>query len=342
MSLDDIPGQETAARLIRAALGSGRLPHAFLFLGSAGTGRLAMAHELARILLCGDSPQPDAACGACRNCRLLAAGTHPDYRQETVPEGKQLVPIRAVRDMQRAAALKPAIAARRVFVVCDAERLTIEAANCFLKTLEEPPGACVFVLIASTLRPIPETVISRCRLVRFRNLKPEALAARLEAADMPPDDAHWLARRAWGSPGLAERLRQAELHSLNRELVERLRTISIEGNFSLSDWLDGLARQGGGSAAESRIRLQELLECALLYYRDLAVAAADPEGGPVLCNRAARDAIRQTAAGAEPGRFLEEADLVLDVIEAVGSNANRRLALDHLFTELGRRGPGAG
>ncbi len=341
MSLDDIPGQETAARLIRAALRSDRLPHALLFVGSAGTGRLAMARELARILLCDEPPQPDAACGACRSCRLMGAGGHPDYREEAVPESRQLIPIDAVREMQRVAALKPVTASRRVFVIRDAERLSIEAANCFLKTLEEPPGGCVFLLIASSLRPIPETVISRCRVVRLRNLRPEVLGARLEADGAAPEDAHWLAGRAWGSPGLAEQLRRGGLHAFNKELIEQLRAVSVEDNFRLSDWLDGLARQAGGSAAASRVELQELLECALLYYRDLAVTAADPKGEPPLLNRAGRDAIRKAAADAGPDGFLEQADLVLDAIEAVGNNANRRLALDHLFTELGSRRTGA-
>lgn len=336
MALEDIPGQADAARLLRAALRSGRLPHAHLFVGSAGTGRSAMAGQLAQVLLCSRKQQPDTYCGQCTDCVLFGAGRHPDYHEAGVPEGRQSLTIDVVRDIERAAALKPVRAARRVFVIREAERLTIEAANCFLKTLEEPPGGCCFVLIASSLRRIPETVVSRCQVVRFRNLPPDDLQQRLEAQGMKPEDAHWLARRSWGSPGLAEQFKETGLHLFNRELLERLHAISVADNFRLSDWLDGRARENARSAAESRIALQELLECALLYYRDLALAAAAEGGEAPVCNRAAMDSIKGLAEGVAPDTFLERAELVLDTIENIGSNANRRLALDHLLTKLGR------
>ena len=337
MSVPDIPGQHDAARLLRAALRSGRLPHAYLFVGSSGTGRLAMARWLAQVLLCRRKVEPDECCGECDDCVAVASGRHPDYREAGVPAGKQLLPIDTIRDLQRAASLKPVLGVRRVFTVTEAEMMTIEAANCFLKTLEEPPGACFFVLIASSLRQIPETVVSRCQVVRFRNLPPDDLQHRLEEQGMDPEDAHWLARRSWGSPGLAQRLREMGLAAFNRELVQRLRAMSLEDNFGLSDWLDGLAKEGAASAARSRTALQEVLECALLYYRDLALAAAARGGTAELCNRAGEDGIKELASGVEPDAFVEDAELVLETIEGIGANANRRLALDRLFTGLARR-----
>jgi len=316
MAFESVTEQEGVVRRLRAMLQGGRLPHAFLFVGSVGTGRLAAARELAHVLLCSARKRPDEYCGKCADCRLFAAGSHPDYSDTGVPEGKQLVPIESVRGMERSAALKPVRAGRRVFVMRDAERISLEAANSFLKTLEEPPGGCVFILIASSLRRMPETVVSRCRIVRFANMPPDALADRLEADGLVAEDAQWLARRAWGSPGLARQFREAGLHEFNREMVEKLTKLAEAGAFALSDWFLQEAQERSSSGADARIALQELLECAAAYYRDLALAAGGPAAGP--------DAV------------LDRADLVLETIERIGANAQGRLALDRMFVRLAR------
>lgn len=336
MTFESITDQPDVGRKLRAMLASERLPHACLFVGSAGTGRLSAARELARTVLCSTGVKRDAPCGQCADCRLFGKGNHPDYRESGVPEGKQSLPIEAVREVQRTAALRPVRAGRRVFVIRDADRMSIEAANSFLKTLEEPPGSCVFVLIASSLRPIPETILSRCRIVRFANLSPDILRSRLEAAGLEGSDARWLARRAWGSPGLAEQLRQQGLHDFNRELVARLHGLAPQDSLALSDWLLAKAEGAASSAAERRIAVQDLLECAALYYRDAALAAASSPAESDLCNSAARDGIGELAARTSADDSLDRAQRVLEAIERIGANANSRLVLDWMFTHLAR------
>ena len=332
MGFDAIEGQARAGRQVAGLVSSGRLPHALLFLGSAGTGRRGMARELAAALLCPKVTDAGEACGACGDCRMLAAGTHPDYMEVGLPDGRQSLPLQVVRDVQHAAGLKPVRGVRRVFVVSDAERMSEEAANAFLKTLEEPPGGCVFVLIASSLRRIPETIVSRCRLVRFANLEPDVLARRLEAEGYGAEDAHWLAGRCWGAPGLAEQLGGAGLHERNRELIARLQAAKAEDNLELSDWLSAQAKDADSSRA--RDALQELLECAAVYYRDLALLAAAPQAECPVVNRAAEAGMRERSTGADADEFLDRAEAVIETIEMIGGNAQMRLALDRMFTRL--------
>jgi len=341
MAFNIVPGQEEATRRLRAVLRSGRMPHAYLFQGAPGTGRLATARELARVLLCGRPPEPDHYCGRCVDCRLFDDANHPDYLETGVPEDRQQFPIKTVRDViQPKAALKPVRGGRRVFIVRDAERMTIEAANCFLKTLEEPPGACVFVLIAASLRNIPETILSRCRLVRFPNLPPDRLQADLQADGVPAKQARWLARRCWGSPGLARLCHDRGMAEFNSELTDRLASMSLADNFTLSDRLARAASEGKGSASEIRERLQDLLECAALYYRDLAVVAAsgDPEQ---VCNSPAQKLV-EASRGKDPDEFLSRAELVLATMDRIEANTNRQLALDDLFTQLAHSARGNG
>lgn len=338
MPFDEIAGQSETARRVRAPLRAERVPHAYLFVGSPGTGRARMARQLAQVILCADRPAPDEYCDRCEDCRLMRSGNHLDYHDVGVPEGRQQFPIGIIRDVvEPAAALKPSRGARKVFVLRDVDAMTLEAANCFLKTLEEPPGDSLFVLISAGRRLLPETIVSRCWVVRFPNLPPDDLRAALEAEQMPPAAAHWLARRSWGSPGLAAQYREAGLPEFNGELVEQLRRLSLADNFRLADWLDGQASNDARSATEARKALQRLLECVAVYYRDLTVAAAVPAQEPDLCNAALAEEVRSLVGDATPEEFLARAELVLETIEHVGGNANRQLALDHLFTQLGLR-----
>ncbi|MFO7958259.1 MAG: DNA polymerase III subunit delta' [Candidatus Brocadiia bacterium] len=329
MAFENLKAQPGAIRLLRSALLSGRLPHAYLFVGAQGVGRTDAARQLARVVLCGSNPDPDDFCGSCENCRMTEAGSHPDYHETGVPEGKQLLPISVIREVQHLAGLKPRAAERRFFVIRDAERMTLEAANCFLKTLEEPPGGCVFVLIASSLRDVPETIVSRSRLVRFRNLPPTELADQLERKGMDADEAWWLAHRCWGSPGAAEDFREAELHRFNEELLGRLNKLSLRDNFELSDWLNKEADDRTSSASDARRMLQDLLECVAVYYRDKALSGAGTGEGASFN--------RDLDATASTGVYLRQAESVLEAIEKVGGNANRTLTLDNLFTEIALR-----
>jgi len=340
MALDGSLGQDAAVGALRALLCSGRLPHALLFLGAEGTGRLATARELAAVLACTGDAAPDASCDQCPGCRLMAQGRHPDYSEVGVAEGRQSVSIETVRETQHLAALKPVMSERRVFVIRDAERLSLDAANCLLKTLEEPPGTSLFILLASSLRDIPPTITSRCRLMRFRNLPLDALQARLEAEGRPAEEAHWLALRSWGSPGLARRLQQMDMYALHRRLADAVARMSLEDNFDLSDLLNGAATAAGGSATEARQVLQDLLECIAMLYRDLALAAACG-GDADPCTDELPPGVREMASGRTPEFFLAQADLVLEAIERIGSNANRQITLDNLFTQLALATQGA-
>jgi DNA polymerase-3 subunit delta' len=127
-------------------------------------------------------------CGRCRGCRLAAARAHPDLHvivptpPESNPKGARAIRIDAIRDLERQAALRPVMARRKLFVLDEAERMTGEAPQAFLKTLEEPPPATVLILVLPRARALPATVISRCQVVRFEPRGDQAAAvARAQA-----------------------------------------------------------------------------------------------------------------------------------------------------------------
>lgn len=155
MALEHILDQPLAVDLLRRALASDRVAHAYAFVGPAGAGRMSTALAFAAELLGSLSRQ------------------HPDLHvivptpPETNSRGARAIRIGAIRELERQASLRPVMARRKVFVLDEAERMTGEAPQAFLKTLEEPPAATVIILILPRARAVPATVLSRCQVVRF-------------------------------------------------------------------------------------------------------------------------------------------------------------------------------
>lgn len=337
MAFEEIEGQERAVELLTAELKAGWVPHAHLFVGPGGVGRVEMARDLAAVLLCRE--REGERCGNCKNCHAFGTGNHPDYFEIGVPEGRQSLPISAIRGgekgergVQDEAALKPMMAGRRVFVIRDAERMTMEAANCFLKTLEEPPGECYFILIASGLREIPDTIVSRCRLIKLSGLPAARVEDDLCEEGIDRDAAWWLARRCWGSPGRAREFNERQMPDTNRKLIKALLRIGPRDNFRMTDWVQELADEQSGSSAERRLVLQDLLECVAVFYRDLAVLRL--EADVELFNENVREELQEFAGRFPLDDIIESADRALQTLENVGRNANQRLALDDLFSTL--------
>ena len=176
MALEAIRDQDEAVTLLRRALATGRVAHAYAFVGPEGSGRKATALALATALVA-----PDGGPAAERAAR----GRHPDVHllgptpPAGNPRGAQALRVETIRELERLASLKPMEARVKVFIVDEAEKMTASTPQAFLKTLEEPPAQTVIVLILTQLRALPPTVLSRCQVVRFRPRPTEGVPALL-------------------------------------------------------------------------------------------------------------------------------------------------------------------
>ncbi|MGE0372664.1 MAG: DNA polymerase III subunit delta' [Gammaproteobacteria bacterium] len=172
---------------IRALRDAGRLPHALLLCGVPGMGKDRFARLLAHALLCNSPAVDGLACGGCRACLLMRAGTHPDLYRCEPEEDKTFINVDQIRAIGHFLELKAHYGGRKIVIIRPAEQMNISAANSLLKMLEEPPSGVHLVLISSRPAALPATVRSRCqRLV-------------LAAPDRGPA-LDWLARQ----PGIGE------------------------------------------------------------------------------------------------------------------------------------------
>ena len=177
---------------------AGRIAHAFLLSGPHGVGKKSCASMLAQAILC---TSEDIPCGACPECKKFMAGLHPDVHI-VEPDGRS-VKIEQIRELRKKIALKPFSAQRHIVIIHQADRMTTEAQNALLKSLEEPEGGTVFFLITEQQGAMLQTIVSRCRPLRIFPLDMGKCAQALIDRGVAPEKARQLAGWAQGSVGRA-------------------------------------------------------------------------------------------------------------------------------------------
>lgn len=267
MGLADIAGQQRAIGFLRRLLKNGAVPHAFLFSGTAGVGKLDAARQFAKALNC-LGPKDYDSCGGCGSCRKLEEGLHPDVvriRSEGV-----FIRLEQVRELIKRFRFRPFEGKYRVVIIEDAHRLNESAANALLKMLEEPPEANVFILLAPESQLLLPTIVSRCSQIRFQPLDDEIVAQRLaDEGGLSPDRAEAIARVAAGSMEKARWFSEEDRAEGWRKIIEKLENldrISILDFFEMvSDWA------GTCETAEQDLEFIKLWIRDIILYRFGAV-----------------------------------------------------------------------
>ena len=166
LSYRDLPWLQRYGQQMAAALEQGTLAHAWLLQGTQDIGKHLLAEHLAQLMLCA-APQHDQPCGHCRSCQLITAGTHPDKVTLEPEEAGKPIKIDAVRDLVTQLQLTPQVAKRKIVLIDPAEAMNVNAANALLKTLEEPPGAAILLLISHAPGRLLATIRSRCQKLQI-------------------------------------------------------------------------------------------------------------------------------------------------------------------------------
>jgi DNA polymerase III subunit delta' len=261
MSWSQILGHDERIASFRQIVARGRLAHAYLFVGPAGVGKRRFATELAKALLCeapGKSVGVLDACDQCAACLLVDAGTHPDLFQVSRPEDKNELPIDAMTDFCRNFSLKPARGHGKIGIIDDADDFNEESANCFLKTLEEPPPGSLFLLIGTSLDRQLGTIKSRCQPVRFAPLSDTHVRTLLQKQGVDVGLLDRLVRLAAGSPGQAAALADESLWKFRRYVLQALVQPKVNSVEAAKEFVK-FAEEAGKETAGQRRRANQAL-----------------------------------------------------------------------------------
>jgi DNA polymerase-3 subunit delta' len=312
----------------------GRLAHAYLFVGPEGIGKRLFAQELAAALLCEKPPDRLEACGRCAACALTSAGTHPDFFVLNRPEEGNVIPIESMRELCAGLALKSARGKGKVAVIDDADDLHDESANCFLKTLEEPPPGSVLILIGTARDKQMPTILSRCQVVPFRPLS-EALIAELLGQQGVTDPAlvARLVRLSDGSLAQALALADPALWEARRELLEGLARPQPDTVGLARNWMKFVEKAGKETAAQRRR--------ASLSFRLLIASLNDAlrlslGGTPRLADADELGLLRGLADRVGPDALLQLIERCLEADEQIGRYVQIVLVLEGLLDALGQ------
>ena len=265
-SFDDVVGQEHITETLKTQVETGRLSHAYLFVGTRGTGKTTCAKILARAVNC-ERPVNGNPCNECAACRGILDGSILDVVELDAASNNGVDNVRALRDE---AVFSPASVKKRVYIIDEVHMLSTAAFNALLKILEEPPEHLMFILCTTELRKVLPTIVSRCQRHSFKRLSPADIAGRLlwvagqEGIDLTEDAARLLARLADG--GMRDGLSLLDQCSAAAHIDEEavLSSVGLAGGQKTAELLDAVFARDS--------------EKALAIFNALWQAGKDPAG----------------------------------------------------------------
>lgn len=308
MSWDRIIGQRRAKLTIRAALASGKIPHAWIFTGSEGIGKDAVAIEVAKVLRCENPGANAAPCDVCRGCVSTAAlqnanvkfvfalpsGKGEDgradaptlklsdaeitlvqeqislkaadpYHNISIPRAQQ-IKISSVREIKRDITFVATESGWRIVIISEAHMMGEEAANAFLKTLEEPSPRTLLILTTSHRERLLPTILSRCQEIRFSLLSDVEIAEALMARNgIDATNAQLLAKLAEGSYGRAVELTSSDINQVRYDVIAFLRAALKRSPTAVHAEIERL------TSVNDRVHLERTLSLLALWFRDCFV-----------------------------------------------------------------------
>ena len=212
-----IRDQAVPVRTLRRMLAEARIPHGLLFWGPGGVGKHLTALAMAKAVMARTAPDPAQV------ARKIDHGNHPDLRIVTPVKKSRIIDVSAIDEINELASLRPMESSHRVFLLLDADRMGLPAQNHLLKTLEEPPGKALFMLVTPYPRQLLPTIRSRCQALRFGALRPQTVAALLaDTRDVPAGEAEAIAALSQGQMDRAIDLVESERRAVVLELTAQL------------------------------------------------------------------------------------------------------------------------
>ena len=330
-----VVGQNRVVSLLQRSLEKESLAHAYLLIGPPHVGKMTLALNLAQALNCQATERP---CGECGSCQKIASANHPDVQiiglnqngNSAEARSRTEISIDQIRQMQHSASLPPFEGKYKIFIIEGAEFLSTEAANCLLKTLEEPVGNIVFILLTVNDALLLETVISRCQRLELAPLPPAEVEVALHQRwGIEPQRAKLLARLSRGCLGWA--LSAASDDSLLGQRTEKLeRLLAIID----SDGEERFACATELAAQFSRNRdlVQETLYLWLGWWRDLLLVKAGCSD--IITNVDRLAALTEMSAGYSLAQIKDFIKSIQEAKEQLRQNANPRLVLEVLMLDM--------
>ncbi len=323
-------GQEFIKRTLSEAVSSGKTGHAYLFCGPDGIGRKSFAKEFARGVMCTGAAAENAPCGVCRACRLAAAETNPDVQIIRGDENRATLGVEVVRQLEEDIATAPTVSARKVYIIDRGEKLTVQAQNALLKTIEEPPEYVMLVIVCSNPALLIDTVRSRVTRLDFaRYSREEVLEAyRKTGGKTGEESEEFIVSYADGIIGRALQLKDFGLYGTLRErILDTLLVLKKSQGRFLTEFTELFTDKD--SSANKDYMFFELTS----FVRDAALFARLGDSS-ALQNTHFQNKIKELAAVTGRHGWEKILDAVNSAYRLAGQNVNYRMVTVNLAAAI--------
>lgn len=326
---DVIIGQRLPVGLLQQFMSKGTIPHAMLFTGISGIGKLTVAKTFAMALNCRQNP-PDhpqdtvdgqPPCGKCPTCLKISNERHPDVI--ALKPQKGTLRIDQIRNLLGTLAMKPFSARHRVVIIDEAQTLTLEAGNALLKVLEEPPPDTILLLISVQKSGLLPTIVSRCRHIHFQPLSSQDLATLLSHHQgLAPEQASVIANLAGGSYEKARLLASGKWQDMRNWLIQ---AVGLGQSRSQGSAAITAAMALAAQLAQRKDRIDDILDILSTWLRDLAVLPYAAEG---VINADCRPVLEQVRSRLSDQTLLGMWKAVQNAQKDIAANGNLRLTME--------------
>ncbi|RYL88167.1 DNA polymerase III subunit delta' [Sporolactobacillus sp. THM7-4] len=319
--------QKRAARVLRHAVDRHELAHAYLLEGPEGTGKRQTAMLLARTLFC-ENPRDGEPCGNCRNCRRIASGNHPDVIWIRPAENTTTIRKEQVAYLIKEFAYRAVESARKIFIVEEAEKMTVQAENSLLKFIEEPHPGTLALLITDHLHQLLDTIISRCQVLTFVPLSEQAVEEKLVQENEPLYLAKLAAALTNDYEEAAELCKDewiAKARSQVLQLIKRL--------YMSSEPVLPLIYEQFTLNFDSNQRMAFGLDMLLLWFRDILSLSLDRQEAVVYNDQL--DMLGQLQLRFSETQVVRAMSLILNARKRLDAHVNGLSVMEGLVIKLG-------
>ncbi|WHY00796.1 DNA polymerase III subunit delta' [Neobacillus sp. DY30] len=317
--------QPAVLKMLKNSLLKTRVAHAYLLEGIRGTGKKEIALLITKALFCDSLIEGFKPCEACHNCRRINSGNHPDVHK-VEPDGLS-IKKQQIQDLQEEFSKKGVESSRKVYMIIDADKMSVSAANSLLKFLEEPNSQTTAFLLSEQPQQLLPTILSRCQILSFKPLSPLAMINQLTQNGVNPMKAPLLAQ-------LTNNLEEAyelnvddwfaQAQKIVLKLYEVLRKNPLEAMVTLQgDWF---------SHFKEKEQINRGLDLLLLIFKDLLYIQLDKQEQIVF--KAESERLRQYALETSGRRLSDQMSAILEAKRKLAANMNPQLMMEELVLNL--------
>lgn len=311
----DIIGQKQVKKHFQTAIETGQVSHAYIINGETGSGRHMLADAFAKALQCESRQQTDS-CDICKSCLQAESGNHPDIRYIT--HEKASISVDDIREqLNNDIQIKPYSSPYKIYIISDANKMTEQAQNALLKTIEEPPAYAVVLLLTDNMDALLPTIQSRCVTMNTKPINKEDIAAYLvKHLSMEPEQANIAAGFCQGNMGKAIRFANSQdFQEMKNDTLRLLKKVDSMELAEIVEIIRGFSQKKG--------MINDYLDLMLLWYRDVLMLKVTKDANLMLYQEEYHEISRQAST-----HTYEKIENILQAIDKAKIRLNANVNFD--------------